>query len=115
MRKSERRKLSPDGLPIDPREWLAEDWRDLHEAFEQIKKRIRPGMIELHKAELIERADCEALLSEACGLLATVKRENTDDWMDLTCKFINICLEKLGDKDRLIYSKTSGCFEVVTK
>jgi hypothetical protein len=33
-------RLSPDGLPIDARDWTEEDWRDLHVAIERIKARV---------------------------------------------------------------------------
>ena len=34
------RRKSPEGLPIDAREWLREDWQDLYVAMETIKARI---------------------------------------------------------------------------
>lgn len=109
MKKSERRKLSPDGLPIDPREWLAEDWRDLHEAIERIKKRVG----ERHaKVAAPAEPDYRKQLRKLCGLMATVQRENEERWMELACQFLNECLAVLGDKDRLTYSHESGCFEV---
>lgn len=112
MKKSERRKLSPDGLPIDPREWLAEDWSDLHEAIERIKKRIRDRHA---KAAAFAEPDYRKQLLKMCSLMATAQRENEERWMELVCQFINECLAVLGDKDRLTYSSEYGCFEVVTK
>lgn len=29
-----------DGIPVDARQWTEADWRDLHEAMEQVKERI---------------------------------------------------------------------------
>lgn len=41
MRAAEHRlRLTDDGLLIDAREWEPCDWHDLHEAIEQIKRRI---------------------------------------------------------------------------
>lgn len=40
MTKRERRRLSPDGLPVDAREWNADDWRDLHEAMETVRRLV---------------------------------------------------------------------------
>lgn len=40
MTKRERRRLSPDGLPVDAREWTEDDWRDLHEAMETVKRKV---------------------------------------------------------------------------
>ena len=38
--KRERRRLSEDGLPKDTKEWTEDDWRDLHEAMEEAKRKI---------------------------------------------------------------------------
>jgi hypothetical protein len=38
--KKARRRLSPDGLPIDKNAWLVEDWRSLHVAIGQAKREI---------------------------------------------------------------------------
>lgn len=40
MTKKERRSLSVDGLPIDGRQWLEEDWADLHRAIETVKQKV---------------------------------------------------------------------------
>lgn len=34
------KKLSKDGLPIDPKDWTQADWQDLHEAMERAKRTI---------------------------------------------------------------------------
>ncbi len=41
MTKRERRRRSPDGLPIDAKEWTEADWRDLHEAMETVKRKVK--------------------------------------------------------------------------
>lgn len=38
MKKSERK--SADGLPIDAKEWVRADWQDLHEAMENVKRKV---------------------------------------------------------------------------
>jgi hypothetical protein len=40
VRKAERRKRSPDGLPVDAREWTVADWQVLHEAMEAVKRKV---------------------------------------------------------------------------
>jgi hypothetical protein len=35
------KRLSRDGLPINPRDWTRTDWQDLHEAMERAKNAIR--------------------------------------------------------------------------
>lgn len=40
MTKKEKRRLSPDGLPIDARDWTEADWQDLHEAIERVKRNV---------------------------------------------------------------------------
>jgi hypothetical protein len=37
---SKAKKLSRDGLPVDPKEWTKADWQDLHEAMEKAKRLI---------------------------------------------------------------------------
>ncbi len=37
-RKDRHPRLTPDGLPIDAREWTRADWQDLHEAMEKVKR-----------------------------------------------------------------------------
>ena len=34
------KKYTEDGLPRDSNEWTEEDWRDLHNALETIKKKV---------------------------------------------------------------------------
>lgn len=34
-------KLSRDGIPVDPNDWTAADWQDLHVALERAKELIR--------------------------------------------------------------------------
>lgn len=34
-------RLSRDGLPLDARDWTAEDWRDLHKAIETVKRKVK--------------------------------------------------------------------------
>jgi hypothetical protein len=33
-------KVNKDGLPLDAKDWTVEDWRDLHQTIERIKKRV---------------------------------------------------------------------------
>jgi hypothetical protein len=33
-------KLNKDGVPMDAKDWTVEDWRDLHQTIERIKKRV---------------------------------------------------------------------------
>ena len=40
MTKKERRSLSVDGMPIDAKLWTEQDWRDLHEAIEAVKRKV---------------------------------------------------------------------------
>ena len=40
MRKSERRRYSDSGLPVDPKDWTRQDWQDLHEAMQTVIKRV---------------------------------------------------------------------------
>ncbi len=35
-----RKKLSPNGLPINSNDWTYEDWRDLHNAIETVKRKV---------------------------------------------------------------------------
>jgi hypothetical protein len=37
LRKS---RYTEDGLPKDGREWTGDDWRDLHEAMETVKRKV---------------------------------------------------------------------------
>lgn len=32
--------LTKDGVPINPKDWTVEDWRDLHEGINSIKEKI---------------------------------------------------------------------------
>ena len=41
MKKSERRKLSKDGLLLDALEWTVDDWLDLHRAIDSAISKIR--------------------------------------------------------------------------
>lgn len=41
MKKHPKPHLNRDGLPIDGRDWLPQDWQDLHEAIEKAKRLIR--------------------------------------------------------------------------
>lgn len=34
------KRLSRDGLPVDARDWQYEDWQDLHEAIEKVKRNV---------------------------------------------------------------------------
>lgn len=38
---TKKRTLSRDGLPIDAKAWTREDWQDLHEAIERVKRNVR--------------------------------------------------------------------------
>ncbi len=40
-RLKERQRFTDEGLPRNPNDWLEEDWRDLHEAIEEIKAKIK--------------------------------------------------------------------------
>jgi hypothetical protein len=33
-------RFTEDGLPKDGREWTVDDWRDLHEAMETVKRKV---------------------------------------------------------------------------
>lgn len=33
-------KLSRDGLPIDPEDWIMQDWQDLHDAIKEVTEKI---------------------------------------------------------------------------
>lgn len=35
-----KKKLNCDGLPIDKNDWTTQDWQDLHEAVERVKRNI---------------------------------------------------------------------------
>lgn len=34
------KRLNRDGLPIDGKDWTEDDWRDLHNAIETIKRKV---------------------------------------------------------------------------
>lgn len=34
------RRYTPEGLPRDPLLWTVEDWRDLHNAIEEVKRKV---------------------------------------------------------------------------
>ncbi len=36
-----RSRFNEDGLPKDARDWTEEDWRDLHEAMESVKRKVK--------------------------------------------------------------------------
>lgn len=38
--KDRKPRLTVDGLPIDARDWLVQDWIDLHEAIEKVKRNV---------------------------------------------------------------------------
>lgn len=38
--KRDTKRLSRDGLPVDARDWTEADWRDLHEAVEDVKRKV---------------------------------------------------------------------------
>jgi hypothetical protein len=37
---TDKKRLTPDGLPRDGRDWQEQDWRDLHNAIEEVKKKV---------------------------------------------------------------------------
>ncbi len=38
--RKQKHRLSPDGLPVDAKEWTHADWQDLHNAMEKVKALI---------------------------------------------------------------------------
>lgn len=40
LRRAIAARYTEDGLPRDARDWAAQDWRQLHEAMEEVKRRI---------------------------------------------------------------------------
>lgn len=45
-------RLNRDGLPIDKNDWLPQDWQDLHEAIEKVKRNVaRRHMNDDHERE----------------------------------------------------------------
>lgn len=40
MGKRQNRRKSPEGLPVDPLEWSAEDWRALNDALEFVLSKV---------------------------------------------------------------------------
>jgi hypothetical protein len=44
-----------DGVPVDPKDWAPEDWRDLHRAIEAVKEKIRKRHLRRSKDEAKKR------------------------------------------------------------
>ncbi len=42
------KRFTQDGLPRDKNDWTEDDWRDLHEALESVKRKVK----ERHKIEV---------------------------------------------------------------
>lgn len=40
LRREHAKKYDAEGLPRDARDWTFEDWRDLHRAMEQVKRKV---------------------------------------------------------------------------
>ncbi len=47
LKREHSKRFDADGLPRDQNDWLEEDWKDLHDAMEWVKKRVA----ERHKHE----------------------------------------------------------------
>lgn len=44
-----------DGVPVDPKDWTPEDWKDLHQAIEAVKDKIRKRHLRRSKNEAKKR------------------------------------------------------------